>query len=287
MKAPDAQQPGPSAKHSRALAQCSHELHAPAWLVTLGACGVHALLIAGAVLLSAPNRSMATTSARTYLEVELPPAPPPATPAPAIPAEPPPPEPEPLKLKPIKAPSPVPPPVAAAPEPAVPPPAEPAAPAPAAAQAAEALTQTEAAPADAPGDTLVTGQGTHYAGGTSESGGTSQRAVAATSARAFGVEGGTGNAPPDRSRAAELASGLKWDCPTPDEALEEGVEHATVALLVEVDKDGSVMSVEVKSDPGYGFGREARTCALRKRWVSALDRAGQPLRAKRLVNVNF
>jgi outer membrane biosynthesis protein TonB len=161
-----------------------------------------------------------------------------------------------------------------------------AAPAAAAAEAAQALTQTEPAP-NAAADTLVTGQGSAYAGGTTERGGSSQHAVAAQNARAFGVEGGAGNAAPDRSRAAQLAAGLKWDCPTPDEALEEGVEHATVGLLIEVDTNGSVLSVEVKSDPGYGFGREARNCALRKRWVSALDRAGQPLRAKRLVNVNF
>jgi periplasmic protein TonB len=273
-------------RHSRALEQCSHELRTPTWLLTLGACGAHALLVGTAVLLSAPGRSMATTSARTYLEVELPPVTPPATPEPApTPEAPPPAEPEPVKLKPLKAPSVTPPPAPAEPEPPEAPPPEPAAPAPAAAQAAEVLTQTEAAQASA--DTVVTGQAAHYAGGTSERGGSAQQAVQATSARAFGVEGGTGSAAPDRSRTAELASGLKWDCPTPEEALEEGMEHATVALLVEVDTDGSVLRVEVKSDPGYGFGREARSCALRKRWVSALDRAGQPLRAKRLVNVNF
>jgi periplasmic protein TonB len=266
--------------NSRAFEQCSHELRAPTWLITLGACGVHLLLVGGVVLLSAPGRSMATHRAREYLDVELPPAP---ALAPAVDEPPEPqPEPEPIKARQVRAPTPM---AAPAPEPPVAPEPE-AAPAAAAAEAAQALTQTESA-ASAPTDTLATGQGDAYAGGTTAQGGSSQHAVQAQNARAFGVEGGTGNAAPDRSRSAQLALGLKWDCPTPDEALEDGVEHATVGLLVEVDIDGSVLGVEVKSDPGYGFGREARNCALRKRWVSALDRAGQPLRAKRLVNVNF
>jgi hypothetical protein len=265
----------------RAFDQCSAELRVPAWLVTLGACAVHVLLVGGAFLLSSPGHSMASKpSAREWLEVELPPAPTPSKPEPE-PELPPPPEP--IKAKLAKAPA-TPTPVQPEPEPQAAPEPEP--PAPAAAEAAAAVTQTEAALDDA-ADSLVTGQGQHYAGGTTERGGTAQKAVQAPAARAFGVENGKGTAAVDRSRAPQLASGLRWDCPTPDEALEEGMEHATVGLLVEIDVDGKVLGVEVKDDPGYGFAREARSCAFRKRWVSALDAAGQPRRTKQLVNVKF
>jgi protein TonB len=40
-------------------------------------------------------------------------------------------------------------------------------------------------------------------------------------------------------------------------------------------------------DPGTGFGREARRCALRKRWSPALDRAGRPTAGAAVVNVRF
>lgn len=268
----------------RAFEQCSAELRVPTWLVTLGACGVHALIVGGALLVSSPSPSQASKPpAREYLEVELAPKPPePAQPAPE--AEQPAPEPEPIKAAPTRVKAPTPPPVVEPEKPAETPEPEP--PAPAAAQAGQALTATETAPA-APSDTLVTGNGAGYAGGTTERGGTSQKAVAATTARAYGVEGGTGTAAADRSRAPQLASGLRWDCPTPEEALEEGVEHAKVGLLVEIDADGKVLGIEIKDDPGYGFAREARSCALRKRWVSALDKTGKPQRAKQLVNVSF
>jgi outer membrane biosynthesis protein TonB len=272
---------GDAAHCGRAFDQCSAELRVPGWLVTLGACGVHMLLVGGAFLLSSPSHSMASKpSAREWLEVELPPpAPEPERSEPAPEPEQPP---EPIKARTVKA-APTQAPLQPEPEKQ----AEPEPPAPAAAEAAQAVTQTEAAPDNAPADTLVTGQGQHYAGGTTERGGTSQKPVQAASARAFGVEGGTGTAAADHTRAPQLASGLRWDCPTPEEALEEGVEHATVGLLVEIDVDGKVLGVEIQADPGYGFAREARSCAMRKRWVSGLDRSGQPRRAKQLVNVRF
>jgi outer membrane biosynthesis protein TonB len=270
-----------AAECGRAFAQCSAELRSPAWLVTLGAFGVHALLVGAALLVSSPSPSQASKSpAREYLDVELPPPPAAVAPAP----EPVAPEPEPIKAAPTRIKAPTPPPPVEPEKPTETPEPEP--PAPAAAQAGQALTATDTAP-NAPADTLVTGDGAGYAGGTTERGGTSKQAVAATTARAYGVEGGTGTAVPDRSRAPQLASGLRWDCPTPEEALEEGVEHATVGLMVEIDVDGKVLGIEIKDDPGYGFAREAKSCAMRKRWVSALDRAGQPKRAKQLVNVRF
>lgn len=265
----------------RAFEQCSCELRAPGWLVTLSACLVHVVLLGAAWYLSSPSRSLAAKPpAQELFEVELaPPAPPVSAPEPERA-----PEPEPVKLKVVKA-APAPAPAPDAPEPEKP--AEPEPPAAAAAEAAQALTQTETAPSDAPADTLVTGQGAAYAGGTTERGGTAKQAVAAQAARAFGVEGATGTAAPDRSRPAHLASGLSWDCHFPEEAQEEGLEHPTVGLMVEIDTGGKVINVEVTRDPGFGLGREARSCAMRKRWTAALDRNGQPVRAKTPINVRF
>lgn len=138
------------------------------------------------------------------------------------------------------------------------------------------------------GDTFVAGTGRSYAGGVTERGGTATHAVTGVRARAGGVEGGTGTGRNgDRTRAPQLAGGASWDCPFPEEADDAGIDHALVTLRVEVDRAGLVARVEVTRDPGDGFGREARRCALRKRWSAGLDRAGVPTAAAAIVNVRF
>jgi protein TonB len=172
----------------------------------------------------------------------------------------------------------------AEPEPPKPPSQE--APPPEAAAAAAVLTQ-EAEVADF-ADSIVVGSAAVHAGGTTEAGGTSTQAVRNTSARAGGVEGGTGkDVTANLSRPPKLAGGYDWDCPFPEEADEEGLDTGSVTLHVEVGADGSVMDVKVKSDPGFGFGREAKRCALRKRWAAGLDRAGRPEHSIATVNVRF
>ncbi|MFT3922188.1 MAG: energy transducer TonB [Myxococcales bacterium] len=161
-----------------------------------------------------------------------------------------------------------------------------AAPPPAAAEAAQVLTQ-ESPVADV-GEAIVVGNAAVHAGGTSEAGGTATHAVHDLAARAGGVEAGTGrDLAADRSRQPALAGGFEWDCPFPEEAEDEGIDDGHVTLRVEVGADGSVLEVQVQSDPGYGFGREAKRCALRKRWVAGLDRAGLPTRSAALVRVKF
>jgi protein TonB len=138
------------------------------------------------------------------------------------------------------------------------------------------------------GETIVAGNAANYAGGVTESGGTATHAVRDVRARASGVEGGDGTAPQaDKSRAPQLAGGLRWDCPFPAEADASEIDHAVVTLRVEVGAQGDVASVRAASDPGHGFGREARRCAERKRWVPGLDRAGRPAAAVALINVRF
>jgi protein TonB len=256
----------------------------------LGAAVVHASAAMLALGLSQMPReqSKAMLAAVTQMiEVELPQVEaPPATLAPEPAPEPElTPEPETPRMRAPKA--------VVAPPPELPQEAKPAAPSeeppPAAAQTAAALVaQPEAAPVAAD-NALVVGTAAAFVGGTSASRGTAIKPVTDRNASALGVEGGRGTAPVtvDRSRAPMLAGGARWDCPFPEEADDAGVDQATVSLRVRVDAQGKVASVDVAQDPGNGFGREARRCALRKAWQAGLDRSGQAVAAQSLVNVRF
>jgi protein TonB len=203
---------------------------------------------------------------KTQLDIDLDEPPPPPPPPPPEPA---PPEPEPPKTE-------TPPPVAKTDEP--PPP-------PAAAQAGKVLTQEPDPnePVDLTADSIAVGNADRYAGGITSSSGTSDKAVRDVRARPNGV--GTappgpvkeGAAPKDLSRTARaIASGSWNDCPFPAEADMEGIDHALVTLSVTVGPDGRAKSVAVIKDPGNGFGRQARQCAMRKSYEVGLDRMGQP-----------
>jgi protein TonB len=138
------------------------------------------------------------------------------------------------------------------------------------------------------GDSFVVGNAASHAGGVSANAGTSKQALYDAKAQAGGVSGGTGKNPlADASRAPALASGLHWDCPFPVEADAAGIDAALVGLRVEVAADGRVREARALSDPGHGFAREARRCALSKRWAPGLDRTGNPTVAIAMVNVRF
>jgi protein TonB len=197
---------------------------------------------------------------------------------PPKPPEPPPPEPE--------------------PEPEPPPPARQVAPEqqapPAAAEAGKVLT-AEADP-DAPVDLtdpgFVSGDGDRFAGGVTASGGTSKTAVRNPAAVATGIGTGTPKATVvaapkvDMSRAPTVLD-KNWDCPFPSEADAEGVNSAKVHVVVTVAPDGRARTVTVVKDPGFGFGKAARTCAMRKAYASALDASGKPIEQTFSVNVRF
>ncbi len=97
-----------------------------------------------------------------------------------------------------------------------------------------------------------------------------------------GQKGGKGTgpattaAPPvDKSRPATLQGSTSWSCPFPPEADAEGRDSAVATIVVTVRPDGSPASVSVIADPGAGFGRAARKCALGRRYVAGLDKDGE------------
>ncbi len=94
---------------------------------------------------------------------------------------------------------------------------------------------------------------------------------------------GLGSGPPpgpDRSRGAHVYGGFTEDCEFPAEADTAGIDHAAAMVVVTVRADGAPEEVEVVDDPGHGFGRAARICALKLRYLPARDRDGTLLRAK-------
>ncbi len=159
-------------------------------------------------------------------------------------------------------------------------------PPPAPAEAAKILTSepTPNEPVDLTGG-FVTGTGSTFAGGETSSTGTSKQAVYNPAAANTGVVGGTGTAPApppprkdDKSRAPGLLGSVEWnDCPFPGEADADQIDQAFVLIQVKVKPDGSPESVNVLQDPGHGFGREAKKCAMRKKFANGLDPDGQPV----------
>jgi periplasmic protein TonB len=162
------------------------------------------------------------------------------------------------------------------------------------AQAAKVLTADSKKddPVELP--TIVSGDG-NALGGVQSTDGKGDRITMSRSATHEGVPGGRGTVaavpvgPPaeDKSRPIKLAGGSSWNCPFPPEADADQIDQAVVTVQLTVRADGSVSSAAVISDPGHGFGRAARLCALSKRLEPALDRAGTPIGASSPVNIRF
>jgi protein TonB len=131
-------------------------------------------------------------------------------------------------------------------------------------------------PLDFTGWAFIVGAGSSHAGGNTTSTGTS-------------LTPATGNVAPDgkgegavaargRARPVSLDQSA-WSCPWPAEADARQVDEETVVLRVAVGSDGRADRVEVVADPGFGFGRAARQCALATRFEPARDIVGQPVAA--------
>lgn len=121
-------------------------------------------------------------------------------------------------------------------------------------------------------------------GGQSSAAGTSTVITHSPNADNTGKPGGTGTgtAPPpppppkvDLSAPAGIVGGSSWsNCPFPDEADTDQIDFAQVTLIVTVRADGSPQSVQVTADPGHGFGRAARMCALARKYNAGKDAEG-------------
>lgn len=159
---------------------------------------------------------------------------------------------------------------------------------PAPAQAGQTLTAPDNGPSDGVADfTMLQGAGSGYAGGTTASDGTSQKAVRGPASpegrpdapRAAPVAPPKPSAPArNLSRPALPASG-DWNCSHLFPSDPEAGNHAIVVIVVTVRPDGTPRSIGVMQDPGHGFGAAARSCALSQRYAPALDRDGQPTTA--------
>lgn len=165
----------------------------------------------------------------------------------------------------------------------------------AAAQAGKVLAAEPAA--DEPLDmtnVFVQGTGDTYTGGTTSAAGTGTTAVRGPAAATGGSATGTGAgnvaaAPPavDKSRRASLSGSSEWDCPFPPEADALQEDLAYVNIRVQIGTDGRPTKVTVTKDPGHGFAREARTCAMQKKFLPALDSSGAPVLSENEYRVRF
>jgi protein TonB len=215
----------------------------------------------------APSHRLPARTPIQVVDIEIPPPPPPPLEAPA---------PEPPKPESVMPPAPRA--VRAAPQP------------PPLAPAAAVITRRadDSEPLDFGG--FVVGSASTYVGGATAANGTGTSATA-------GVPVGPAAMPPpsprsiergpDRSRRPAVAGGLEWRCPFPPEADAEGIDDAVATIRIDVAVSGAVRSVSIQSDPGHGFGREARRCALTKAWTPALDREGSAVDGTAVVKVRF
>lgn len=141
-------------------------------------------------------------------------------------------------------------------------------------------------------NSFVSGNGDRFAGGQTAAQGTSTTAVRNVGAAATGQPGGTGTgtAPPstvDRSRTVQRTGSGDWKCPFPAEADVDQIDEASAVVAVTVGADGKVVSAAIEQDPGHGFGREAKSCALRESYAPALDRDGKPIAGTKKFRVLF
>lgn len=190
------------------------------------------------------------------------------------------------------------------PEPEAPPapkaPSEPEPPPPPA-EAAKVLTAEEDpdAPLDLTDQGFISGSGARFAGGITTATGTSKTAVRNRAASKDGVQGGTGKKPvPKVTRVEEPEQDLSespipegsrsWSCPFPPEADVAQQNYARAVITVLVGTDGRPRSVTVLSDPGFGFGRAAKRCAMSRTYSVGKDKSGKPVaKTSRPIAITF
>lgn len=145
---------------------------------------------------------------------------------------------------------------------------------------------------DMTGDTVVTGNGSATYGMQSASGKGDTPTMAANASLA-GVPGGRGTGaapaapPPSVDCSRPIGPPSSNHCPFPPEADADEINQALVTVQITVRPDGTASSATILSDPGHGFGRAARACALAWRYQPAWDRSCNPILSSRPVAVRF
>jgi periplasmic protein TonB len=138
---------------------------------------------------------------------------------------------------------------------------------------------------------FVSADNDHSPGGPVAGNGTNDKQAPPTRVASVGT--GTAPAPPpqimavDLSRTAQLAGSGDWRCPFPPEADSDQVDEAAAIIQVTVGADGKAQTANILQDPGHGFGREARQCAMREAYVPALDRDGKAVASSKKFRVKF
>jgi protein TonB len=138
---------------------------------------------------------------------------------------------------------------------------------------------------------FITGESDRYSGGATTSKGTNDKPPVQARVASGGT--GTGQAPApqimavDLSRTAQLAGSGEWRCPFPPEADSDQVDEAAAIIEVVVGADGKAQRANILSDPGHGFGREAKQCAMREAYVPAMDREGHNVASSKKFRVKF
>lgn len=207
----------------------------------------------------------------------------------------------PPSAQPEPAPKPAPP-----PEPAEAPPAEPPEAAPSEPELAEVAEPAEQPPAPAEAGEVVTaapeageiadftdfdittGEGESYAGGVTASDGTNKSAVHSGSVDRDGSPSDAEVAkPPQNLARSPRPKSNQWDCPWPEKADALSIDRQKVPLRAVVNTDGTLKSVEILSDPGFGFGEAARRCASSQSFLPALDEQGHPYPVTAPITVEF
>ncbi len=158
----------------------------------------------------------------------------------------------------------------------------------AAAKAAQILAKTDDNVLDFE-NVFTVGSSERYTGGNTLSKGTNDKPPDTPKVAATGVAA----APPpqivsvDLSRTATLAGSGEWRCPFPPEADSDSVDEASAIIEVIVGATGKAQTANILQDPGHGFGREARSCAMRESYVPALDKSGNPVASSKKFRVKF
>jgi outer membrane biosynthesis protein TonB len=173
-------------------------------------------------------------------------------------------------------------------------------PPPEAAKAGQVLTSDPQPdePLDLTDNTMITGSSDSYSGGNTTSTGTSDAAVRNRNVQPGGIKGGQGTrpvvqakAPPavDKSRPARLTPGANSSrCRFPSEAMAEQVSQMDVRVLVVVGSDGKPTSSSLRgNDPGLGFARRAKECAMRASFIPGWDKYGKPSTTTITMNIKF